>query len=289
MNLESTIETIASYIPQELEAVISDAAALLPADLDFLTTVKFLLFFSGLVFALGLAARLLLGRHSNLNHAISCAMGILFIYAVTVVCYTFKHWNLDQFLSPLPFVTFSGEHMIVLPIQGAELTAVCREVLAMVILSFLVNLLDSALPRGSHMIGWFLLRFLTVALSMLLHLVVRWVFNTYLPDVLVTYAPTILLGILIAMLLMGTMNLLLSLVLTVVNPLLGALYTFFFSSFLGKQLTKAVLTTVIVCIVVYLVGHFGFTIINISPAALTSYLPLAAVSLILWYVVGHAL
>lgn len=289
MDLESTIETIVSYIPEDLEAALSDAASLIPADLDFLSTAKFLLLFAGAALLIGFLGRMFLGRRSSLNHSLSSAMGILFIYAVTIVCYTFQHWNLDQFLSPLPFVTFSGDCMIVLPLQGAELTAVCREIVAMVILAFLVNLLDTFLPRGNSVLGWYLLRFVTVVLAMLLHLVVRWAFDTYLPDVLVTYAPTILLGILVAMLLMGALNLLLSLVLTVVNPILGALYSFFFSNLVGKQLTKAVFTTAILCVVVFLVGHFGFTVINISAAALTSYIPLAAVSLILWYVIGHIL
>lgn len=289
MDIEATIETIAAYIPQELEAVLSDAVSRIPTDLDFGTMAIFLLLFAGAAILLGGAAHLLLGRHSNLNHALSSAIGILFIYAVTVVCYTFRHWNLVQFLSPLPFVTFSAEHMIVLPIQGAEFTAICHEILGMVILAFLVNLLDTFLPKGKKIITWYLLRFVTVVLAMLLHLVVRWGFDTYLPELLVTYAPVILLGILIAMLLLGVLNFLLSLVLTVVNPILGLIYNFFFSNIIGKQLTKAVFTTVILCVVFYLMGHFGYTVINISAASLTAYVPLAVVSLVLWYVIGHIL
>lgn len=306
MDLESAIETITSTIPQDLESAIStvtsylpdraaiegavsDVVSLIPAELDFMTMAKFLLLFAGAALLLGGVGRMILGKRSSLNHSVSSAIGILFIYAVTIVCYTFQHWNLAQFLSPLPFVTFSGDYMVILPLQGAELSAICYEVLSMVILAFLVNLLDTFIPKGKSILGWYLLRFVTVILAMALHLVVRWVFNTYLPDVLVTYAPIILLGILAAMMLLGLVNLLLSLVLTVVNPILGAIYTFFFSNIVGKQLTKAIFTTAILCVVVFLLGHFGYTIINISVASLTAYIPLAVVCLILWYVIGHVL
>ncbi len=289
MNLESTLETIVSYIPPELEAVLSDAVSRIPADLDFLTMGKFLLLFAACTLLLGGLGRAFLGRRSSLNHSVSSAMGILFIYAVTIVCYTFQQWNLDQFLSPLPFVIFSEEVMVVLPIQGTELTALCHEVLGMVILAFLVNLLDTFIPKGKSILGWYLLRFVTVVLAMILHLVVRWAFDKYLPEVLVTYAPVILLGILAAMLLLGLLNLVLGVALTVVNPILGALYTFFFSNIVGKQLTKAVFTTALLCVVVYLMGHFGFTVIPIGQEALTAYIPLGAVSLVLWYVIGHIL
>ena len=289
MDLESTIETIASYIPAELEDIISNAASLIPTDLDFMTMAKFLLVFAGAMLLLGLVGRMVLGKRSSLNHSVSSAMGILFIYAVTIVCYTFKHWNLTQFLSPLPFVTFSEDYMIVLPLQGAEFTAICREILAMVILAFLVNLLDTFIPKGESVLGWYLLRFVTIVLAMGLHLGIRWAFDTYLPDVLVTYAPTILLGILVAMMLLGVVNLLLSLVLTVVNPILGAIYAFFFSNIIGKQVTKAIFTTVLLCVVVFLMSHFGFTVIHIGIASLQAYIPLAVVCLILWYVIGHIL
>lgn len=119
------------------------------------------------------------------------------------------------------------------------MTIVCSEILSLIILAFLVNLLDTLIPRGNSAVGWFFLRILMVLFAMVLHILADWAFKTYLPNVLVTYAPTILLVILAVALLMGLMNLVLSVVLTVVNPIFGALYTFFFSNIVGKQLSKA--------------------------------------------------
>lgn len=289
MDFESTIAAVTSYIPEEVMKLLSDAASYIPAQIDLITAAKFMLFFAAASLILGVLSRIVLGQRSSLNHSLSSAMGILFIYAVTIVVYTFKPWNLENLLSPLPFVAFSGEYLIILPIQGMKFPALCSEVLSLVILAFLVNLLDSFIPKGKKILSWYLFRFLTVALSMVLHLLVTWAFKTYLPDVLVTYAPTILLALLIIMLLLGALNLILGLVLTAVNPIIGALYAFFFSNIIGKQVTKAVFTSAILCAVVFLLGHFGYTVICITSGALAAYIPLAAMVLVLWYLIGHVL
>ena len=165
----------------------------------------------------------------------------------------------------------------------------CSEILSLIILAFLVNLLDTLIPRGNSAVGWFFLRILMVLFAMVLHILADWAFKTYLPNVLVTYAPTILLVILAVALLMGLMNLVLSVILTVVNPIFGALYTFFFSNIIGKQLSKAVFTSGIICGVVFLLGYFGCTVICVSAAALSAYIPLAIVLLLLWFLIGWVL
>lgn len=288
-DLGQTISNAASYIPDELSQVIKHASSYLPTEIDWLTALQFMLYFAAASMILGVLSRIVLGKRSSLNHSLSSAMGILFIYAITIVVYTFKPWNLVELLSPLPFVTFSGDYLIIFPIADAQFPALCTEVLSLVILAFLFNLLDTIIPKGNGTISWFLLRFISIALSMVLHLLVRWACETYLPDVLVTYAPTILLVLLVFMLLSGVLNLILGLIIAVTNPFLGAMYTFFFSNVIGKQLSKAIFTSTILCAVVYLLEFFGYTIISITSAALLAYIPLALVLLLLWYLIGHVL
>lgn len=304
MDLESTLSTIetllpesigqvidkaASYIPQEIADVIWHASSYLPTELDWTSAAEFMLYFGLASLILGGLSRLVLGKRSSLNHSLSSAIGILFIYAVTIVVYTFKPWNLEMLLSPLPFVTFAEEYLIVLPISDTQFPALCTQVLSLVILAFLVNLLDSLMPRGEHLISWLLLRLLTIAICMGLHLVVSWAFRTYLPDVLVNYAPMVLLILLVIMLMSGALNLILGLVIAVTNPFLGAMYTFFFSNIVGKQVSKAVFTGAILCVVFYLMDLFGYTVICITAASLFTYIPVALVLLLLWYLIGHVL
>lgn len=289
MDFESTLSTITSYIPEEVDTALQAVGSMVPAELDFLKVMQFMLFFGAAALVCGVLSRIVLGKRSSLNHSLSASMAILFIYALTVVVYTFKPWNLTFLLSPLPLVRFHEEYLTVFSFQNTTFTALCTEILWLVILAFLVNLLDFFIPKGKSIFTWFLLRFITILLAMLLHLVVHWAFNTYLPDMLVAYAPTILLCILAAMLLMGAANLILGIVLTVVDPIFGALYTFFFSNIIGKQLTKAVFSSIIVCIVFFLLDYFGYSVIAIHASALLTYFPLGGILLVLWYLIGHVL
>ena len=159
----------------------------------------------------------------------------------------------------------------------------------MIILAFLVNLADGWLPRGKNIFTWVFFRCLTVVIAFFLHLLVVGLFSTYLPDGIVTYAPTILLALLILMLLTGALKLLVGVLLSSVNPLIAALYTFFFANIVGKQITKAVLTTALLTALVLALNYAGFSVISISTAALMAYLPFLAILILLWYLVYQVL
>lgn len=262
----------------------------LPAvDLDLIGTLKFIGILVIGVMILGFIGKAVFGSRSSLNQALSLAMGILCVYALTIVIYTFDPKGLSRFLAPLPFVSFRGEELHIFSFASAQFPTVCAEVLSMVILAFLVNMIEGFLPQGKHLLGWFFYRFLTVVFAIVLHFLVSWLFNTFMPGVLVTYAPMILLGTLVIMIALGLLKGILGLVLTLSNPLLGALYAFFFSNRLGKNISKALLTTIILAALVYGLGYLGFGVISISAAALQTYIPLIVALLFLWYLVGHVL
>lgn len=288
-SVNQVLDQAVAYIPEELSDVIWHARSYLPVEVDLISAAQFMLYFSAISLILGVMGRLVLGKRSSLNLSVSSAMGILFIYAVTVVVYTFHPWELDALLSPLPFATFSNDYLIILPITDAQFPALCTNILSLIVLAFLVNLVDTFAPKGKHVLSWLLLRLLTMAVCMGLHLAVNWAFRTYLPNLLVTYAPMILLLILCFCLLSGIVNLLLGMVIAVANPFLGAMYTFFFSNIVGKQVSKAIFSSAIICAVMYLLDLFGYTVICISAAALMTYIPLALILLVLWYLIGSVL
>ena len=261
----------------------------MPTEVDLANAAEFMLYFTAASLILGVLGRMVLGKRSSLNHSLSSAIAILLVYAVTIVVYTFKPWNLELLLSPLPFATFAGDYLIILPIHDTAFPALCSEILSMVILAFLINLLDTLIPKGESFVSWFFLRVLTVVLCIVLHFAAGWAFETFLPEVLVTYAPMILLFLLIFMVFSGVISLILGMILTLNSPFLGAMYTFFFSNIVGKQLSKAIFTTVILCGIFYLMGFFGYTVITITAAALMTYIPLVLLLLLLWYLIGHVL
>ena len=304
MDLETTLSTIVATIPQELDRVITQAATYLPDDLrdsirhaasylpteiNFMTVAQFLLYFAAASLVLGCISRVVLGKRSSLNHSLSSVMAVLFIYTVTVVIYTFKPWNLDILLSPLPFVTFSDHYLIIHPITDLAFTALCTQMLSLIILSFLINLVDTLIPQGDNIFSWLLLRLITVLGSFALHLLVSWAFRTYLPEALVTYAPTVLLGVLVVLLLSGVVSLVFGLIIAITSPFLGAMYSFFFSNLVGKQISKSIFTGGVICCILYLMERFHLVVILITPAALLTYIPLALVLLVLWFLIGHIL
>ena len=287
--VEQMVTHFSSYIPENLRDIIRHTASYLPTEIDFISVAQFLLFFAAASLVLGVISRIVLGKRSSLNGSLSSVMAVLFIYTLTVVLYTFKPWNLDFLLTPLPFASFSDHYLIIHPITDLKFTALCTEVLSLLILCFLINLVDTLMPAGEGIFGWFLLRLMTVLACFALHFGVTWAFRTYLPQVLVTYAPIVLLGTLLVMLLSGVFSLVFGLVIAITNPFLGAMYSFFFSSLVGKQISKALFTTGVVCGILYLMDHFGLVVILITPAALLTYIPLALALLVLWFLIGHLL
>lgn len=234
-------------------------------------------------FLLSVFGRFIFGKRSALNNAVSSAIGILFIYAATVVL-TSAGAQFSSFVAPLPFVSISGDKMTLFSFN-AHYTVVCSQILSMIILSFLVNLADGWLPRGKNLFSWVFFRCLTVIIGYMLHLVVVWLFRAYLPEGLVTYAPTILLALLILLLLTGALKILVGAVLSTVNPIIGGLYTFFFATVIGKQITKAVLTTAILSGIVIGLRYLGIEVISIASAALIAYVPILVLLIVLWYIV----
>jgi len=261
---------------------LNQLTAMRPAPLDFSSIVKFLFIFAAVILIIGFLAKHLLGKKSNLNRAVCAAIGILFIYAITIVIYTFDPGNLARFLSPLPYVIFSNSKLYLFIFEGTKFPVICSQALSMPILAFLYHVLDEFMPQGKKL-HWVLYRLLTVIMAMALHYVATWAINSFLPSALVFYAPTAVLIILIGLLLIGFLKVVLGLVLTVVNPLVGALYTFFFSNKLGRQLTRAVLTTLLLSILVMILHHIGYSVISVAVSSLSAYIPFVLILLVLWY------
>ena len=271
-----------------MEAILDFLESILPDSIDAAYFLKMSLILTVGSLILGFIGRFAFGKKSTLNQSVSSAIGILFIYAVTVVIHSYA-LDLSFLVSPLPFVQIHGETMTFFNFQGVDYTIICGEVLNMIILAFLANLVNTWLPKGKHLLTWLLFRVLSVALGMIAFSLVNNLLTTFLPEGLITWAPVILLGLLALMLLLGALKGVVGALLASANPLLGFLYTFFFSTLVGKMLSKAMLTTVILSGLVYALNHFGVAAIAIGTAALLAYLPLLIILLVLWYVIGKLL
>ena len=240
------------------------------------------------ILIVSLLGRFIFGKKSVLAGAASSAIGILFIYAVTVVLES-TGVQLQMLIAPLPLVSLTGDSLVLFSFQGADYTVICTQLLSLVVLSFLVNLADSWMSKGERLLGWIFFRCLTIIIGFAFHLAVVWLFDRFVPQELAVYAPAVLLGLLILMLLTGALKLIVGAVLTTVNPLIAAFYTFFFANIVGKQITKAVLTTALLSGLVILLNYLGYGVICIAPAALIAYIPFMILLIAVWYVITKAL
>ena len=240
------------------------------------------------LFLLGILGRLIFGKHSTLGGAASSVIGIVMIYAIAIVLHTME-LPLQNFLAPLPLIDIQGQNLHFFSFTASEFPAICTQLVNVIILAFLVNILDRWIPKGKNIFLWLMLRIVTIALAMVLHLIVTNLLVMFLPEGIMAYSSIILLAVLLLMLLTGALKFLVGLALTTVNPLIAALYTFFFANIVGKQITKAVFTTAILAGIVYAMEHFGMAVISIAAAALIAYIPLVVVLLVIWYLMGRFL
>lgn len=241
---------------------------------------------SSLVF--GFIGRFAFGKKSVLNQSVSSAIGILFIYAITILLSS-SGIDLKFLVSPLPFVTLNDGCIILYPVLNFEYVSLCGELLNMIILAFVVNIINRWMPHGKHLITWLLFRTLSVALGMVAFSLVNMLLIPLLPEGFITWAPVILLGLLIIMLLVGALKGLIGALLVTVNPLIGFLYTFFFANIVGKMLARAMLTTLLIAALVAGLNYIGIAAIAIGTATLLACVPILLLLLVLWYIVGKLL
>lgn len=261
----------------------------IPVNLTLLSIGKFFLVFMVFTLGISIVSRLFFGSHSGLSQAMATAVSILVVYVVTVIIYILRPWNLDMLLSPLPFVSFCAEALVIHPFQATRMTVFSSECLSIILLAFLVNISSDIVSSDQSVLRWYISHFLSVLLSMLLHLTARWAIANYCPDFIVDYAPAVLLVLLLTALFTGLIKAVLGIFLTIANPVIGILYSFFFSSYLGKKISIAVLSSIIVCAVFAAMEQLGFRVICITASDLLSYIPLMIGLGALWYLIGHEL
>lgn len=260
----------------------------IPAQFNISDFFRFLTILAIGIVLLSVIGRVIFGKRSSLNHAVSSAIAILCIYGVNIILYS-TGLKTDATLSPLPFVRIQGNYLVVFDIFESGFRALCPHLLNLVILAFFMNLLDSWLPKGKTLLGWLFFRILSIALGIWLHSVVNMLLVAILPYSLEQIGPMVVIIILLVALLLGTLKLVVGGFLAISNPLLGLLYAFFFSNLVGKHVSRAILTTAILTGSVYLLNFLDITAIYIASAALVAFIPLMLVVLLLWYIVFHLL
>lgn len=232
--------------------------------------------------------RFVFGKKNQLGKAITSAMEILCLYVICTVVYSFGlHW--DLFVDPLPFITLQNDTLAIFPIIGAGFTEICAQFAKLLLIAFLVNLMNSIIPKGKNVLVWLLLRATTVVLAIGVNYVLDMALGIWLPQGIANIAPLILLAALVLLILLGSLKLIVGAALFVANPVIGALYTFFFSNFIGRALARSIITAGLITALVYLMNTLGLLTIALSTASLIALIPILLVVILLWYIVDRIL
>lgn len=232
--------------------------------------------------------RFLFGKEHQINLAVTSAMEILCVYVLNTVIFALG-LQLQQFITPLPFVTMVEDYLLIFPILSAEFTDICHHVLKLLIIAFLVNLINEFIPKGEKVLTWLILRLITVVLAVAAIYVAELALNTYLPQGFADIAPTVLLCALVALVLLGSLKVFVGAAMAFLDPIVAALYTFFFSNIFGRALAKAMVSTALLTALVVALDYLGIVVVHIAASALLAYIPLLLIVLVLWYIVGHIL
>ena len=92
-----------------------------------------------------------------------------------------------------------------------------------------------------------------------------------------------------SLILLGSMKVIVGAVLAFLDPIVAALYTFFFSNFIGRALAKAMVSTALLTGVIVLLDVLDISVVLIAASALTAYIPLLLIVVVLWYIIGRIL
>lgn len=238
--------------------------------------------------AIGLIARFAIGKRSRVNRAVSSAMCILCMYLAGAALFV-SDLRVETVLQILPMVSLEGNVLRVFALSTASFGAISGQLLRLILLSFIMNLINTLLPEGKNLLFWYLYRIISIAAAVILELAVNYAVNAFLPQVFLAWAPAVLLGILVLLLLLGVMKVILGLFLAAINPILAGIYAFFFSNKIGKQLSTALLTTALLTALVFVLERMGCTMVMLTTSTLAVYVPYLVILLILWYVIGALL
>ena len=92
-----------------LIGILNDLLPGIPSREQIQELFPYLSVFALIMLGLGVVGRVVLGKRSALNHSVSSAMAVFFIYIATTAIFAFRPLNLQKFLVPLPLITLAED------------------------------------------------------------------------------------------------------------------------------------------------------------------------------------
>lgn len=260
----------------------------LPESFDVSSYVMHLLIAIVAIFVVTGVFRLCFGKNSTMNTAIASAIAILTIYVIDLLIFSFGN-KLQILFDPLPYVTVSDDYLTIFPVFQATLHEVSREFVNMTILAYVMNLLETWLPKGDKLGSWFSFRFFALIIATCLNFCINLLLNTVFKDSFLTVLPLYLLGIILLAFILACLKLIIGGESPFVKNFLGAFHAFFFTKDMGKQLMRAMVTSILLTVLVFTLNYLSYTTVAVAAVSFFAYFPIILVGLALWYIIAKFL
>lgn len=274
-----------------LEVLSAYILSLFPEGFDPFDMFHTLFYLIGVALILAAMVRLIHKKTSQYNHALSSAMALMFMYLLMILLHRVIPEIVDPVLDKLPLidVNFEKGTISLFQFSGERFSESCQELVYLMILSFCLIGLDDIIPDAKNTPSWMLLQFIIACIALAIYCFVLKAINMFLPDLFNSFAPMILVSILLFMVFLGLLKVILTLMVVAVNPLLGAISAFFSGNKLGMALGKSVMCSFVMIAMTIFLKFKELTVISIADMTfLVCLLPLVILAL-LWVVIGHIL
>lgn len=266
-----------------VDKLLEELTVFLTAPQTLETAKLILMVFGGSILA-SILFRLIFGKRSTLSKSVTALLSTFIIYCiVTILLYHGE--EIQKYLFDLPFYVFQNNTITIQPIVTID-EEFCFQLLRLVVLDFLSGLVDELLPEGKKLIPWFLLRCLSIVLSIVMFWCFNWMVAAFLPDTFRAYAAFILLILLGLLLAVTVFKWLITLLLGIVGgPVISGIYAFFVSHIVGRQLTKAALASGSFMGLIYLLDTYNMNSFSVSAQAYTLLIPIVILLMLAWYLI----
>jgi len=233
--------------------------------------------------------RLISGKNGSAVKSIAAVMGILILYCLRVALARVDSALVNYFVQ-LPFVQISSDSVQIFSLGETSQAAVYVELVNLILLVFLFHLFETLLPLGKNLFSWLFFRYISVGGAYGIYSAALLLFTGFLPNFIKTFAPIILLGLLILLLAVTVFKWLFGLILGITtSPVIGGIYTFFISNIVGKQLTKSAFTSAALFLLVYLCHRYSITVLTLNQPLGVILIPVVVLLLCIWFVINKVL
>ena len=274
-----------------LEVLSTYILSLFPEGFKPMDMIHGLLYIVAVVVIIAALIRLIHKKASQYNHALSSAMALMFMYLLLIQLRRFIPDMVDPLLSKLPLIDLNTQAGTIglYRFADGEFLHGCTEYLYLFILCFCLIGLDDLIPDAKNTASWIILQFIIVCVAMAIYTFILKCLHHFIPEMMDSYAPMILVSILLFMVLLGLLKVVLTLMLVAVNPLLGAISAFFSGNQIGLALGKSVMCSFVLFAVSIFMSHQNFAVFNLNDLTLLVCIAPMFVLGILWVVIGHVL